>query len=89
MRILQYLLGVVFFCAVFLICKWMAERGNDRNTLLVRNPRFSACLCNFVHYSGRICQIVAVVWAFIDAVSVMLLTAGWITDLFVSLQATE
>ena len=89
MQIMQYLLGVVFFCGVFLLGKWMADRGRQRDRESLPSPAPTGGMGKFVHYSGRICQAVAVVWGFLDAVSVMVLTAGWLTDLLLNLRATE
>ncbi len=89
MRVMEYLLGVVFCCGVFLLGRWMADQGRKRDRILLPSPVLSGYMCKFFHYSGRICQVVAVVWGFLDAVSVMVLTSGWLTDLLVNFQSTE
>lgn len=89
MDLIEYLLGVVFFCGVFRLGRWMADQDRKPNRILLPSPALSGYMCKFVHYSGRVFQVVAVVWGFLDAVSVMVLTGGWITDFLVNVQSYE
>jgi hypothetical protein len=84
MVILRYLLGVVFFCGVFVLGKLIID--HDRSWAMSLKSLFhrsapSEGLCNFFHYCGRIFQVVAVVWGFLDAVAILVLIPDWFADL--------
>jgi hypothetical protein len=76
MLVLKYFVGVLIFCGVFFLGKSMIEHSKGwASTLMLRNHQMEPSLGQrkiFV-YSGRIVQLVALVGAFIDAVSVLVL----------------
>lgn len=76
MLVLKYLAGVLVFCGVFFLGKSMIEHSNGWASAFARRDcQFEASVTQrkiFI-YSGRIFQLVAVIGAFIDAVSVLVL----------------
>ncbi|HUV70052.1 MAG TPA: hypothetical protein VMW15_10350 [Terracidiphilus sp.] len=61
MHILKYLLGVVFFCGVFLLGKLIVDHDRRWANTLLHKPAPSEGLRKFFLYCGRIFQVVAVV----------------------------
>jgi hypothetical protein len=76
MLVLKYFVGVLIFCGVFLLGKSMIEHSKEwASTLALKGRHSEPSLTQrkiFV-YSGRIFQLVAVIFGFIDAVSVLVL----------------
>ena len=75
MLALKYLVGVVFFCGIFLLGNFMVKNSPkwaDALHLSYRSvPSKHAQM--FLVCAGRICEVVALVWGFLDAVSVLIL----------------
>lgn len=73
MLALQYLLGVMLFCGVFLLGKLMTKQSQkwvDSSSRRILHPE---SVGKVFLYGGRIFQVVAVVWGFLDAVSLLVL----------------
>jgi len=73
MLALQYVLGVVLFCGIFQLGRLMTRQGQkwaDSPSRRVLHPKRVG---KIFLYCGRIFQVVAVVWGFLDAVSVLVL----------------
>ncbi len=73
MMILKYLLGVVLFFGVFQVGKWMialSRRWESAPDLAIASH---TRVSKFFLWSGRLVQVVAVIWGFLDAVSVLVL----------------
>lgn len=69
MRILEYLSGALFFCGVYFLGQWMAQHSQNWEKRL----QHRVFVRRFFLYAGRIFQVVGAVWAFLDAVAVMVL----------------
>jgi len=73
MHAMKYLLGVVFFFSVYLLGKLMAEESRKWALALASRFPSHGLLRQFFICCGRIFQVVAVVWGFLDAVSALVL----------------
>jgi hypothetical protein len=73
MLALEYLLGVILFCGVFLLGDLMTEQSHRLSGSPARSPFPPESVRRILLYAGRIFQLVAVVWGFVDAVSVLVL----------------
>ncbi|HEU4634662.1 MAG TPA: hypothetical protein VFS41_00680 [Edaphobacter sp.] len=76
MLVLKYFAGVLIFCGVFLLGKSMIEHSRGWASAFAMKSRQmepSSTQRKIFVYSGRIFQLVAVIWGFIDAVSVLVL----------------
>ena len=73
MLALQYLLGVILFCGVFQVGKLMAKQSHTWADFSPRRILQPENVEKVFLYGGRIFQVVAVVWGFLDAVSVLVL----------------
>ena len=73
MLALQYLLGVLLFCGVFQLGKLMTKQSQKWADSSSRRLLYPGSVAKIFLYGGRICQVVAVVWGFLDAVSVLVL----------------
>ncbi|HEV2134033.1 MAG TPA: hypothetical protein VGR47_07190 [Terracidiphilus sp.] len=82
MRILLHTAGVLLFCCLFILGKLMIEGREIFAQTLAQIPGSYAHLCKFFLYGGRIFIGLAVVLGFIEFVVVMILTSGWVVDLF-------
>jgi len=69
MRILEHLSGVLLFGGVYFLGQWMAQHGRDWEIRM----QHRVFLRKFFLYAGRTFQVVGAVWAFLDAVAVMVL----------------
>jgi hypothetical protein len=84
MRILRYLLEMAFLCGVFEVGNLIIDHDRSWARALKNLLHSSAPddgLYNFFLYGGRIFQVVAAVWAFLDAVAVMVLIPDWFNTL--------
>jgi len=73
MLALQYLLGVILFCGVFQLGRLMtrlSQKWADSSPRRIPHPE---SVEKVFLYGGRIFQVVALVWGFLDAVSVLVL----------------
>ncbi len=73
MLALNYLFGVLLFCGVFLLGKLMANQSYRWEAAAARHALLPGGVGRIFLYGGRIFQLVAVVWGFLDAVSVLVL----------------
>lgn len=69
MRILEYLFGVLLFYGVFYLGQWMTRHSHEWEIRL----QHRVIVRKFFLYAGRIFQVVGAVWAFLDAVAVLVL----------------
>ncbi len=69
----KYLLGVFLFFGVFQLGKLMARQGYRWTGSPAALSGQIAGMQKILLYAGRIFQVVAVIWGFLDAVSVMVL----------------
>lgn len=73
MLALKYLLGVFVFIGVYQLGKWMTKKGYQWSTAPAPLSAHLGGMQKFLLYAGRIFQVIAVIWGFLDAVSVMVL----------------
>ena len=75
MHALKYFVGVVFFCGIFLLGKLMVQNSPKwANALQLSYPSVARKRTQlFFVYAGRILEVVALMWGFLDAISVLLL----------------
>lgn len=73
MPALQYLLGVLLFCGVFQLGKFMTKQSESWADSPLRRIIHPESAGKIFLYGGRVFQVVAVVWGFLDAVSVLVL----------------
>ncbi len=73
MLTLQYLLGVILFCGVFQLGRFMTKKSHAWADFSARRILHPESVEKVFLYGGRIFQVVAVVWGFLDAVSVLVL----------------
>lgn len=73
MRVFEYFLSVVFFCGVFMLGRWMTRQSHRWENASVQSLGTHASLRKTFLYGGRIFQVVAFIWGFLDAVSVLVL----------------
>lgn len=76
MRVLEYLLGVLFFCGVYLLGRWMTRQSQRWDHTAAQTLARHTSVRKFFLYGGRIFQVVGVIWGFLDAVSVLVLGLG-------------
>lgn len=73
MRTLEHVLGVILFCAVFMLGKALVEyRLNLARTLLPLS-KAPEPLSKFFLYSGRVIETVSAIAGFVEMVAVMVL----------------
>ena len=75
MLALKYLVGVVFFCGIFLLGKLIVKNSPKwADALHLSYPSVAPKRAQSLFvYTGRILEVVALVWGFLDAISVLLL----------------
>lgn len=73
MLALRYLLGVFLFIGVFQLGKLMAKQGLKWSITPAPVSTHLPGVQKVLLYGGRIFQVIAVIWGFLDAVSVMVL----------------
>ncbi len=71
----KYLLGVFLFVGVFQLGKLMTRHSHKLSNAPVPAPvrAHLPSMQKVVLYGGRVFQVVAVIWGFLDAVSVLVL----------------
>lgn len=85
MLILEHFLGILCFSAVFLLGMTMARSDRRLAGALLHRAEPPRGACRFFHLSGRFLQLVAAVGAFLDAVAILVLAAGWLSELIMGL----
>ena len=73
MQALRHLLGVLLFCAVFLLGKLMADQRGKLAESLTHGSGGSKQLSRVFLYSGRTIETVSVLAGFVEAVAVLVL----------------
>jgi hypothetical protein len=78
MRIAYHFVSIAVFSLVFLLGGWMAKESAPWSAALASRSAPRGALKDAFTYSGRIFQVVAVVWAFLDVISIVILATEYL-----------
>ena len=81
MRILLHLSGLALFICLYFLGKLLCGRTERGAGALVRVPVPKERARNFFLYSGRVVEGIAIVFGFLEAVALLILTSGAVIDL--------
>lgn len=73
MRIAYHFASMAVLSLVFLLGGWMANESAPWSEKLASRFAWQRAVRDMFSYSGRTFQVVAAVWAFLDAVSILVL----------------
>ena len=85
MHILRLLLEITFLYGVFQFGRLMVARDRNWARHLLRGSKTSEKLAHFFLYCGKTFQWLAAVWGFLDAVALLVLLTGLLTDMALGL----
>lgn len=85
LRLLRLLLEIILLYGVFQLGKLMIARDRNWARYLLRDSKTSDKLEHFFLYCGRTFQWLAAIWGFVDAVAILVLATGLLTDMALGL----
>lgn len=85
LRLLRLLLEITLLFGVFQFGKLMIARDRNWARYLLRDSKTSEKLARVFLYCGRTFQWLAAIWGFVDAVAIVVLATGLLTDMALGL----